>query len=185
VLPASTEQVRLLADTGDRVIAGESAIGDTASRIRRLRFDPPWPRTPLAAVQAIIAADWVLLAPGSLYTSTLATCALPQIVLALARTPGRVLWLCNLEPERVETAGMTAEDHLSALRHHGVRVEDVLYDSEAKLHFTPAALGRNGIAGYAWPLQADSRPVHDPRLLRAALESLFEAQRGALPAAVG
>jgi uncharacterized cofD-like protein len=185
VLPASTEQVRLLADTGDQVIAGESAIGDTANGIRRLRFDPPWPRTPVAAVQAILDADWVLLAPGSLYTSTLATSALPQIVSAVARAPGRVLWLCNLEPERVETAGMTAEDHLSALRHHGVRVDDVLYDSEARLHFTPATLGRSGIAGFAWPLQAGSRPVHDPRLLGAALESLFGAQPSAVRAVIG
>ena len=47
VLPASVEPVRLLADTGGRLIAGESAIGDTVDRIVRLRFDPQWPRTPL------------------------------------------------------------------------------------------------------------------------------------------
>src|ERR1700733_3656811 len=91
VLPASVEPVRLVADTGGRLVAGESAIGGTVDRILRPRFDPQWPRTPLAAVQAIQDADWVLLAPGSLYTSTLATSALPQIVSALARTPARVL----------------------------------------------------------------------------------------------
>jgi uncharacterized cofD-like protein len=176
VLPASVEPVTLLADTGDQVIAGESAIGDSADRILRLRFDPQWPRTPAAAVHAIVAADWVLLAPGSLYTSTLATSALPQIVSTVARTSGRVLWLCNLEPEQTETAYMTAEDHLSALRSHGVRVDDVLYDPKAKLHFTPATLARNRIAGFAWPLQAGRLAVHDPRLLGSALESLFSAQ---------
>jgi uncharacterized cofD-like protein len=176
VLPASVEPVGLLADTGDHVIAGESAIGDTTNRILRLHFDPQWPRTPSAVVQAILAADWVLLAPGSLYTSTLATSALPNIVLALARTSGRVLWMCNLEPEEAETSEMTAEDHLSALRNHGVRVDDVLYDPGAKLHFTPPTLARNRIAGFAWPLQAGSRAVHDPRLLGVALESLFGAQ---------
>ncbi len=174
VLPASVEPVKLLADAGDRLIAGESAIGDTVDRILRLRFDPRWPRTPSAAVEAIQSADWILLAPGSLYTSTLATSALPQIVSALARTPARVLWLCNLEPEHVETAGMTAEDHLSAIRSHGVRVDDVLYDPEAELHFDAPALARNRIAGFAWPLQAGRRAVHDPRLLSAALESVFE-----------
>jgi uncharacterized cofD-like protein len=185
VLPASIEPVTLLADTGDAVIAGESAIGRTAERILRLRFRPQWPRTPSAAVQAILNADWVLFAPGSLYTSTLATCALPQIVPAIARTPGRVLWLCNLEPEHAEAAHMTAEDHLSALRKHGVRVDDVLYDPEASLHFTPATLARNGIAGFAWPLQASSDSIHDPRLLGAALESVFGAERIALGTAVG
>jgi uncharacterized cofD-like protein len=185
VVPASVEPVRLLADTGDQVIAGESAIGDTADRILRLRFDPQWPRTPPAAVQAILAADWVVLAPGSLYTSTLATSALPQIVPAVARTPGRVLWLCNLKPEPAETADMTAEDHLSALRKHGVRVDEVLYDPEAKLHFTPATLARNRITGFAWPLQAGRRAVHDPRLLGTALESLFGAQPSKVGMVVG
>jgi uncharacterized cofD-like protein len=184
VLPASVEPVTLLAETGERVIAGESAIGHT-ERILRLRFRPQWPRTPPAAVQAILGADWVLIAPGSLYTSTLATCALPQIVPALARTPGRVLWLCNLEPQHGETAGMTAEDHLSALRKHGVRVDDVLYDPEAKLHFSPTTLARNRIAGFAWPLQEGSRPIHDPQLLAAALEPVFGAQQSAVGTAVG
>jgi uncharacterized cofD-like protein len=181
VLPASAEPVRLLADTGDRLITGESAIGDTVDRIVRLRFDPQWPRTPHAAVQAIQGADWVLLAPGSLYTSTLATSALPQIVSAIARTPARVLWLCNLDPGDGETAGMTAEDHLSTLRGHGVRVDCVLYDPGARLHFVAPTLARNHLAGFPRPLQAGRLPVHDPRLLGGALEALFSAQ----PSAVG
>jgi len=185
VLPASVEPVRLLGDTGDRLIAGESAIGDSVDRIVRLRFDPQWPRTPFAAVQAIQAAHWVLLAPGSLYTSTLATGALPQIVSALARTPARVLWLCNLEAGRGETEGMTPEDHLFALRNHGVRVDEVLYDPRAELHFDAPALARNGIPGFAWPLQAGRRAVHDPRLLGAALESVFGAQASTLDTVAG
>ncbi len=185
VLPATVEPVRLLADTGDRLIAGESAIGDAVEPILRLRFDPQWPRTPLAAVEAIQAADWVLLAPGSLYTSTLATSALPQIVPAIARTAARVLWLCNLEPEQRETAGMSAEDHLSAIRGHGVRVDDVLYDPGAELHFDAAALARNRITGFALPLQAAGRAAHDPHLLGTALESLFEAQPSALGTVAG
>jgi uncharacterized cofD-like protein len=182
VLPASVEPVRLLADTGDRLIAGESAIGDAADRIVRLRFDPQWPRTPFAAVQAIQGADWVLLAPGSLYTSTLATSALPQIVSALARTAARVLWLCNLDPGRGETVGMTAEDHLAALRAHGVRVDGVLYDPNAKLHFDAPALARNRLVGFAHTLQAGRFPVHDPSLLGAVLESLFSVESSAVGA---
>jgi uncharacterized cofD-like protein len=185
VLPASVEPVRLLADTGDRLIAGESAIGDSVDRIVRLRFDPQWPRTPFAAVQAIQSADWVLLAPGSLYTSTLATSALPQIVSALARTPARVLWLCNLDPGRGESASMTAEDHLTALRAHGVRVDAVLYDPDAKLHLVAPTLARNRLAGFPRTLQAGRLPVHDASLLGAVLESLFSAEAIELEAVAG
>jgi uncharacterized cofD-like protein len=185
VLPATIEPVRLLADTGDRLIAGESAIGATVERIRRLRFDPHSPRTPPAAVEAIMAADWVLLAPGSLYTSTLATGALPQIAAALAGTPARVLWLCNLEPGEGETTGMAAEDHLSALRRHGIRVDSVLYDPQAKLHFSAATLARSRLPGFARSLQAGRLPVHDAGLLGAALDSLFSAQPTAAGAVAG
>jgi uncharacterized cofD-like protein len=185
VLPASNEPVRLLADTGAQLIAGESAIGATVERIRRLRFDPQWPRTPAAAVEAIMHADWVLLAPGSLYTSTLATAALPQIALAIAQSPARVVWLCNLDPGCGETTGMTAEDHLSALHRHGIRVDTVLYDPAAKLQIEPATLARNALPGFAHPLQAGRLPIHDASLLGAALESLFTAQPSAARAVAG
>ena len=174
-----------MADTGDRLIAGESAIGDTVERILRLRFDPQWPRTPLAAVEAIQAADWVLLAPGSLYTSTLATARFRR---SCRRSPARPPGSCGCaisSPGKRETAGMTAEEHLSVLRNHGVRVDDVLYDPEAELHFDAGTLARNRITGFAWSLQAGGRAVHDPRLLGAALESLFEAQPSALGTVAG
>jgi 2-phospho-L-lactate transferase/gluconeogenesis factor (CofD/UPF0052 family) len=136
-------------------------------------------------VQAILSADWVLIAPGSLYTSTLATCALPQIRLAIDRAPGRILWVCNLESEHGETASMTADDQLSALRAHGVRVDGVLYDPEAELHFSPTSLARNGVAAFAWSLQAGNGPTHDSRLLGAALESVLDAQASAVATSVG
>jgi uncharacterized cofD-like protein len=184
VLPASIEPVTLLADTEHQVIVGESAIGRTAERVLRLRFRPQWPHTPPGAVRAILSADWVLIAPGSLYTSTLATCALPQIRLAIARAPGRVLWVSSLEPERAETASMTAEDQLAALRTHGVRVDDVLYDPGAKLRFSPTTLARSGVAAFAWPLQADGGATHDSSLLCTALESVLGAQPSAVASAL-
>ena len=176
VLPASVEPVSLVAETSDGLIAGESAIGATHKRIRRLHFEPGSPDTPDAALHAILTADWVLLAPGSLYTSTLATSGLPAVASAIADTPARVLWLCNLEPGVSETADLTAEDHLAALRRHGVRVDYVLYDPGSELHFSPVTLARNRVAGFARPLRAGRRAVHDVRLLGVALESLLGAQ---------
>jgi hypothetical protein len=66
-----------------------------------------------------------------------------------------------------------------------VRVDEVLYDPEARLHFTPTTLARNRIAGFAWPLQDGSRAVHDPLLLGTALESLFGAELSTVRSVVG
>jgi uncharacterized cofD-like protein len=174
VLPASAEPVWLLADGGDdQVIFGESAIGAARIPIRRLRFEPECPRSPVAALQAIDHADWILLAPGSLFTSTLAATALPDVASAIARTRARVLWICNLEPEQRETAGMTAADHLAAVRSHGVRVDAVLYDPGASLQFATGQLAREQVPAIARRLRARQPGTHDPVLLHDALHELF------------
>ncbi len=173
VLPASAETVSLLAVTRDEVIRGESAIRAARKPILRLRFEPERPITPAAVLEAVGGADWVLLAPGSLFTSVLAATALPDVASALMRTGGRVLWICNLAPEARESSGMTAADHLRALHTHGVRVDAVLCDPGAKLRFTLEQLQRQRLPAIFRPLRADFPSVHDPARLRAALLELF------------
>lgn len=173
VLPATDEPVSLLAEAGNDVIYGESAIGAARLRVRRLRFSPERPNVPDAVTDAIAQADLVLLGPGSLFTSVLAAAALPDIAATLAHTEARVVWICNLEPEAIETAGMSAHDHLAALRVHGVRVDAVLYDPAAALHFAPGELARQGLEALPRLLRSPHPEVHDPDLLRAALKGVL------------
>lgn len=173
VLPASAEPVSLLAEAEGRIIRGEQAIGMSRMKIRRIRFSPERPAVPSASCERIREADFVFLGPGSLFTSVLATCALPDIAAALARTAAHVVWICNLQPEAIETAGMTAYDHLAALRRHRVRLDAVLYDPAAKLHFDPEQLAVRGYQPLAHPLRSAQSGAHDPALLRDALEQLF------------
>ena len=178
VLPASVDAVHLVADVPTGVVQGESAIGACKLPILRLRFDPESPEVYPAAGQAITDADWVLLAPGSLYTSTLAASALPALVQAITTTTARRLWICNLEPERVETADMEAADHLAALRAHGLSVDGVLQDPEASLHFTPSQLRSHGLPAVSAPLRGREPSRHDDLLLGLALHRLFTAEGG-------
>ncbi|MBV9000306.1 MAG: YvcK family protein [Solirubrobacterales bacterium] len=118
VLPATVDNVTLVAEVGGVVIVGESAIGSSQTTIRRLRFSPERPRVNNAALDAIATSDHILLAPGSLFTSVLAACALPDVVRALAETAARKVWICN--PGRA-----TAPRHLrgrSAVRPRGRRL---------------------------------------------------------------
>jgi uncharacterized cofD-like protein len=173
VLPATAESVSLVAEAGGELIHGESAIGAAHARIGRLRFIPPRPEVPGAVLEAIEHADLVLLAPGSLFTSVLAVSALPDVASALARTAAQVVWICNIEPDTIETAGMAASDHLSALRHHGVRVDVALYDPCADLHFEAPRLAQKGVEPWPRSLQGGLRGMHDPTLLRTALQELI------------
>ena len=173
VLPATAEAVSLIADAGDVLLHGESAIGAATQEIGNLRFSPESPAVPPAVLEAIARADYVVLAPGSLFTSVLAASAVPDVAAALRAAPARVLWITNLEPDGRETAGMSAADHLAALRRHGVPADEVLYDPAAELHFEPDQLAHEGITEWARPLRGEQSGVHDPALLRTALSDVF------------
>lgn len=174
VLPATAEPVCLVGDADGELIFGETAIG-ARLRVRHLRFVPACPAVSPAVVEAIERADLCLLAPGSLFTSVIATSALPTVASALARTTAPVVWICNLEPDAIETAGMTGDDHLAALRRHGVRVDAALFDPGAELHLDGGQLEADGVQPMPRPLQGARRGVHDRRLLRAAIGELLEA----------
>lgn len=174
VLPATVDTVSLVAEAGRELIFGESAIGTARATISRLRFSPERPRVSDGVLESISCSDLVLLGPGSLYTSVLAVCALPDVSCALAATAARIVWICNLKPETGETAGLTARAHLAVLRRHGVRVDAVLCDPEAELSFAPAQLARRHVEAIPRPLEDRCRPgVHDPALLRTALREIL------------
>jgi uncharacterized cofD-like protein len=176
VLPATMQPISLIAVAGEELIRGESAIGAATNRIEALGFEPAHPEVPPSVLNAIAEADWVLLGPGSLFTSVLAVSALPDISSALAHSAARVVWICNLEPQTPETAGMTAADHLAALRRHGVRVDAVLFDPAATLHFTPGQLEAAHVRALAYPLVSSDHGRHDSVLLSAALNDVFQGR---------
>jgi uncharacterized cofD-like protein len=176
LLPATAEPVSLVAQAGETLVIGETAIGHTHVPIERLWFDPASPEVPSAVVEAIAHADCVLVAPGSLFTSSLAVAALPDVRSALGRTAARIVWLCNLEPEP-ETAGMSAAEHLAALRRHDVRVDAVVYDPAAALRFAPSELAREPLQVWPRRLRGRAPGVHDAGLLRAVLREISRASR--------
>ena len=83
------------------------------------------------------------------------------------------MWICDLEPQIPETAGMSAADHLAALERHGVRPDLVLYDPAARLHFTPQQLAALHLPGLARKLMSADTGRHDPALLAVAFAELF------------
>lgn len=178
VLPATAEPVTLVAEVDGGLLHGESAIGVSATRIHRLHFLPERPDIPGAVLEAIDHADFVLLAPGSLFTSVLAATALPDVAAALAGTAARVVWICNLEADMIETAGMAGIDHLAALQDHGVRVDVALYDPRASLKFDAQELAERGLEPRPRSLEGGRRGMHDPKRLRAQLRALFAETAG-------
>lgn len=183
VLPATTQPVSLVATSNGSSIRGESAIGATQGGIESLSFEPERPEVSPLVLDTLAAADWVVIGPGSLFTSLLAVSALPDIRTALARTGAEVLWICNLAPQIPETADMSAGDHLAALHRHGVRIDTVLYDPGAGLRLTPTELATFGVRGVARRMVSGSAGRHEPALLSEALAELFSTRPALRPSA--
>ena len=68
-----------------------------------------------AARKAILAAQLVIVGPGSLYTSILANLLVPGVVQALRATTAHKIYVCNVMTQRGETDNYSAADHLRVL----------------------------------------------------------------------
>ena len=173
VLPATTDPVVLKADVEGEAVEGQVAVQNSAGRKRRVEVVPSDAAAPAAAIAAVAAADQVVLAPGSLYTSLLPVLCVRDLRSAVAGAPGRVVQVSNLRPQPPETTGLDATDHLLAVREHGARVDVFLYQQDGAL-----AADDTMIRGWdVEPVSADVARadglVHDPGKLAAALQALL------------
>ena len=98
-----------------RVIRGQVAIATTVGKVRRVRLLPGDPPATRQAVDAIMAADLVVLGPGSWFTSVIPHVLVPQLAAALQATTARRALVLNLVAEPGETAGFSAERHIHVL----------------------------------------------------------------------
>ena len=132
VLPASLEPITLGAAYEDGgLIEGESRIASAGRRIEHVFLRPSRVRALPEAARAILDADMIVIAPGSLYTSILPILLIREIAEAIALSTAPVALVLNLMAEPGETDGFTASDFVLAIRKHApqVRVSDVLVNS--------------------------------------------------------
>lgn len=159
VLPASAEPVELVARLEDgRLLRGETSISGAGRRIEEVRLARP-AHAPPEAVEAILGADLVVLGPGSLYSSVLASLLARGIREALRATAATRVLVVNLFTQPGETDGYGAADHLRAIRSHLGDVVDV-----ALVHRPP--IPASVVAAYA------SRGAEPVEADRAELEAL-------------
>lgn len=126
VHPATTQRVGLQARVKGGVIAGQVAVAKSAAAIEEVFLEPSNPGANPAAVEAIEGADQVVLGPGSLFTSLLATLIVPGVAGALGRTRAKRVFVCNTRMQKGETDGLDAAAHVDALRRHVGDVVDVV-----------------------------------------------------------
>jgi uncharacterized cofD-like protein len=183
VLPATTEPVVLKAEVGvvgadggdaDGVaeVEGQVAV-QNSTNIRRVQLVPADAAAPGEAVRAVLDADQVVLAPGSLYTSLLPVLCVDGLRGAIGSTLGRVVQVGNLRPQPPETAGLDGTGHLRAVRAHGVRVDVFLSNEGGNLAVDDDQVRAWGVEPVAAPVATERGLTHDPRRLALALQALL------------
>jgi uncharacterized cofD-like protein len=204
VLPMSCEPLDIEADVagldidGDPVrvhrIRGQVAVASTPGRVQRVRLLPARPRACAEALDAVRAADLLLLGPGSWFTSVLPHLLVPGLREAVLGSRARRVVVLNLAPEPGETAGFSPEQHLDVLSQHapGLRVHAVLADVSAvpvpdRLHRAARGMLSGGGRVHLAPVAAADTavPRHDPAALADALAGvLAELEPGLAPLAM-
>ncbi|HEY9850340.1 MAG TPA: gluconeogenesis factor YvcK family protein [Leptolyngbyaceae cyanobacterium] len=116
VLPATLTDVRLWAELDDgRCIEGESNITEAKGNIVKIGCIPENPPALPKALQAIEEADYIIIGPGSLYTSVIPNLLVPEIADAIAKRDVPRIYVCNIMTQPGETQGYTVADHIRAI----------------------------------------------------------------------
>ncbi len=173
LIPATTGSVSLVADSDVGELTGQVTI-EHASGIRNLRFDTADPEAPEAAIEAIMAADQVVIAPGSLFTSVLAVAVVPSILDALNRTSAQRVYVANVANERADLRGFYLPEHVEALRLHGVVPDAILACPAVHLASELASVAPGVVIKLA-EVSAEDGWGHDPIKLGVALCELADS----------
>lgn len=126
VLPVTEESIALIAHYADgSSIRGESAIPEYAYEndvaITSMELAPRAPKANGDCIDEILAADLLVIGPGSLYTSLIPNLLVPDVARALNESRAPLVYVANIMEQRGETEGMSLTDHLEAMRAHGLK----------------------------------------------------------------
>ena len=185
VIPACQQHLVLVAESGSVVLTGQVNVAAHRGRIDAIHVDPSTAAATPRAIEAIEAADQIILGPGSLMTSTIAAMRVPGITEAINRSQAQLVYVANLITQDGETLGMDGIDHLDALlRLTGVRSPGAILTNDTAITTTPplqdvqfdqditATYGADLVTRDVVDTVADW-PSHDPGKLGQALHAII------------
>jgi uncharacterized cofD-like protein len=161
-------------------VRGQVAVALSPGRIESISLLPEDLRPCPEAVAAIREADFVVLGPGSWFTSVLPHLMVPSLRRALVETDAHLVVVLNLAPQDGETEGFAAADHLAVLLDHApelsvgtVLVDRVGVGDLTELESLADSCGARLVA--ADIACDDGSPRHDPTKLATAYAEVMSS----------
>jgi len=123
VIPVTCMDIHLCAffEDGTKVF-GESKIAKVKkqrqSKIKSVSLVPENVEPASDVIESILAADMIILGPGSLYTSIIPNLLVEGVVDAIKKSRAKVFYICNIMTQPGETEEYMAIDHIKAIEEH-------------------------------------------------------------------
>src|SRR5690606_39669456 len=92
-------------------VRGQATVALTPGEVQSVHLVPNDPPAVPEAVEAVLDADWVVLGPGSWFSSVIPHLLVPDLLDALVQTKARRVLSLNLAPQPGETEGFSPQRH--------------------------------------------------------------------------
>ena len=196
VVPSTIHNVHLVAEHVDgSTTEGEAKIPKSRVPIKKLYLNPRNALPTVEALEAIEAAEVIVLGPGSLYTSVIPNLIIDGMSEAIARAKAFKIYVCNVMTQEGETDNFTASDHIKAIIDH--THPQVMEACIINVSAVPEGALARYRSEHSYPVMADVEKIkamgykviatdilsitdfvrHDSRKLMTALTKLIEKNR--------
>jgi|UniRef100_UPI0040493BA0 uncharacterized cofD-like protein len=143
VIPMSKEPLDIegtfINSTGKFIVKGQVEVATAKGRLESLRLHPENPAAHEVALAAITDADWIVMGPGSWFSSVLPHLLVPKQREAIVKSNAKKLLILNLDSANVtgqnfepgEYAGYTPLEHIKILQEYapGLKFDYLIADS--------------------------------------------------------
>ena len=126
VLPTTNDIATLNAVLSDgEIIRGESSITKAGGVIDHVYITPSRVKPNEDVLKAIEEADYIIMGPGSLYTSIIPNLVISNVSEKIRESNAKKIYVCNVMTQHGETDNYSVCDHILAINKH---VEGNIFD---------------------------------------------------------
>lgn len=127
VMPLTEDNVTLVGEMDDgSTIYGEHNITEYDGRIEKVYYSSH-PKVNKDVIKAIKKADAIILSMGSLFTSILPNLICSDVIDAIDKSHGKIIYVCNIMTQPGETDDFSVSDHINLINSYlGVRKIDAV-----------------------------------------------------------
>ncbi len=123
VMPSTLEDVNVCAVRSDgskaccedEIVQRFDIAKENPPKLKEIYLNPTHPKGYPPALKAIADAEFIIIGPGSLYTSIITNLLIPDIAEAIRSSKAKKIYICNIVTQPFQTDGFTVSEHLKTI----------------------------------------------------------------------